>query len=138
MKKLSECLLLWTLGGTIYYTIEVVFRGFSHVSMFILGGFCMLFFGAQGILTEWDDPLWLQVLRCTVFVTAGEFLTGIIVNKWLRLDVWDYSGQPMQLFGQICMPFTILFSGLCAVGVIFAAYLLYWLYGEKKPVFHVL
>jgi uncharacterized membrane protein len=138
MKKLSEHLLLWTLGGTIYYMIEVVFRGFSHVSMFILGGFCMLFFGEQGLLTGWEDPLWMQVLRCTLFVTAGEFLTGIIVNKWLHLNVWDYSGQPMQLFGQICMPFTILFSGLCAVGIILAAYLLYWLYGEKKPAFRVL
>ena len=43
MKRISEYLFFWTLGGCIYYSIEMVFRGFSHWSMFVLGGFCMLF-----------------------------------------------------------------------------------------------
>ena len=119
MKKLSEYLFLWTLGGTLYYTFEMIFRGFSHWSMFLLGGFCLLFFGVQGMAVKWSDPLWMQVLRCTIFVTAGEFITGIIVNKWLGWAVWDYSDQPFQLFGQICLPFTIIFSGLCALGIFF-------------------
>ena len=123
MKKLSEYLFLWTLGGTLYYTFEMIFRGFSHWSMFLLGGFCLLFFGVQGMAVKWSDPLWMQVLRCTIFVTAGEFITGIIVNKWLGWAVWDYSDQPFQLFGQICLPFTIIFSGLCALGIFLSGYL---------------
>lgn len=138
MKKLSEYLVLWTLGGTLYYTIELVFRGFSHWSMFILGGFCFLFFALQGIWIRWADPLWRQVLRCTLFVASGEFITGMIVNKWFHWNVWDYSDQPLQLFGQICVPFLILFSGLCAIGIFLSAYLLHWFYGEEKPQFHVL
>lgn len=97
-----------------------------------------MFFAWQGQMTRWQDPLWLQVVRCTVFVLAGEFLTGIIVNKWFRLEVWDYSDQPMQLFGQICLPFAIIFSGLCAVGILLDGYLLHWLYGEEKPSYHIL
>ena len=138
MKKLSEYLFLWTLGGTIYYAFEVVFRGFSHWSMFVLGGACMVFFAQQGLWMGWKDPLWLQVLRCVLFVTAAEFITGIIVNKWLEWNVWDYSDQIFQLFGQICAPFIILFSGLCALGIFLTGYLLHWLYGEVKPEFHVL
>lgn len=138
MKKLSEYTFLWALGGTIYYTFEILFRGYSHWSMFLLGGVCMMFFAWQGQMTRWQDPLWLQVIRCTVFVLAGEFLTGIIVNKWFRLEVWDYSDQPMQLFGQICLPFAIIFSGLCAVGILLDGYLLHWLYGEEKPSYHIL
>ena len=138
MKKLSEYLFLWTLGGTLYYTFEMIFRGFSHWSMFLLGGYCLLFFGVQGMAVKWSDPLWMQVLRCTIFVTAGEFITGIIVNKWLGWAVWDYSDQPFQLFGQICLPFTIIFSGLCALGIFLSGYLLYWIYGEEKPKYHVL
>ena len=138
MKKVSEYLVLWTLGGTIYYTFEVIFRGFSHWSMFLLGGLCLVFFGQQGLWVKWEDPLWLQLVRCVLFVTAGEFIAGIIVNKWLHWNVWDYSDQPFQLFGQICAPFTILFSGLSVFGIFLAAYLLYWLYGETKPHFHVL
>ncbi len=138
MKRMSEYLFCWALGGVLYYAVELTFRGYSHWSMFLLGGFCFLFFAWQGMLDGWKTPLWRQVLRCTIFVTAGEFITGILANKWMGWNVWDYSDQPFQIFGQICLPFTILFSGLCAVGIILAAYLLYWMYGEEKPQFHVL
>jgi uncharacterized membrane protein len=73
-----------------------------------------------------------------VFVISGEFLTGILVNKWLQWEVWDYTDQPFQFMGQICLPFAIIFSGICVIGIFLAAYLLYWLYGEVKPSFHVL
>ena len=43
MKKLSEYLLLWALGGSFYYAFEVFFRGFSHWSMYVLGGCCLIF-----------------------------------------------------------------------------------------------
>lgn len=134
-KRLSEYLFIWTLGGSLYYTFELVFRGFSHWSMFILGGICMVFFTVQGQMLHWQDPLWRQILRGTIFITAMEFITGIIVNKWLHLQVWDYTDQPFQLFGQICLPFALIFSGLCALGILLSGYLLYWLYGEEKPNF---
>lgn len=137
-KKISESLFLWGLGGTIYYIIEMIFRGFSHWSMFVLGGICMMFFGKQGLWTRWEDPMWKQVIRCTLFITAGEFITGIFVNKWMKWDVWDYSDQPMNLFGQICVPFVILFSGLCVIGLFISGYALHWIYKEKNPHFHVL
>ena len=82
----------------------------------------------------YDDFL-RQVLRCSIFVTAMEFITGIIVNKWFALHVWDYSCMPFQLFGQICLPFVILFACLCAVGIYLSANILHLLYGEDKPQF---
>ena len=138
MKKLSEYLFLWAVGGCIYYGAELLFRGFSHWTMFVLGGICLVFFAVQGRLVHWEDPLWRQVLRCLLFVISMEFITGIILNKWLRLEIWDYSRLPFQLFGQICLPFAIIFSGFCAVGILLRGYLLYWLYGEEKPHYHVL
>lgn len=138
MRRTSEYMLLWTLGGTVYYGIEMVFRGYSHWSMFILGGCCLLFLALQGIWTDWKEPLWWQVINGTIFITAGEFITGLLVNKILHWNVWDYSDQPLQFWGQICVPFTILFSGLCVIGILLTGYLMHWLYGEKKPDFHVL
>lgn len=136
-EKISKYLFLGTLGGSIYYWIEIWFRGFSHWSMFFLGGICFLFFYMQGHLLGFEEPLWRQLLRCVIFVTAMEFLTGLLVNKWLQLEVWDYSELPFQLFGQICLPFTILFSGLCAVGIILSGYVAWGIYGEEKPQYHV-
>ena len=138
MKKFSEYLFLWALGGTLYYSIEIFFRGFSHWSMFVLGGICLVFFTVQGQMVHWEDPMWRQILRCIIFVTAMEFMTGIVVNKWLGLAVWDYSSLSFQLFGQICLPFAVLFSGLCALGILLGGNLLHWLYGEEKPHYHVL
>lgn len=138
MKKLSEYLFLWALGGTIYYSIELTFRGFSHWSMFLLGGLCMCFFEWQGRMIKWSDPMWVQVIRCTLFIVAGEFITGIIVNKWLGWAVWDYSDQPYQLFGQICLPFATLFSGLSVIGIMFSGNLMHWIYGEEKPKYHII
>ncbi len=138
MKKLSEYLFLWTLGGILYYSFEMLFRGFSHWSMFLLGGLCFLFFWLQGHWVNWSDPMWIQVIRCTIFITACEFTTGIIVNKWFQWAVWDYSDQPFQLFGQVCLPFAVIFSGLCAIGIPISGNLMHWLFHEEKPNYHVL
>ncbi len=138
MRRISKYIFFWALGGCIYYGFENLFRGFSHWSMFVLGGICFVFFTIQGEMLEWSDPLWLQILRCVIFVTAAEFITGIIVNKWFHLNVWDYSRLPFQVFGQICLPFMIIFSGLCAIGILLSGYLGYWLYKDEKPHFFVL
>ena len=124
-------------GGTLYYLIEYLYRGFSHWSMFLLGGLCFIYFELQGRETSWDEALWIQVVRCTIFVVACEFITGIIVNKWMNWAVWDYSDQPYQLFGQICLPFATLFSGLSVLGIWLSGNLLHWCFGEKKPNFHI-
>ena len=109
LKNVSEYLVLWAVGGCIYYGIEVLFRGFSHISMFMLGGLCMQFFTWQGRLTEWQDALPRQITRCTIFVVSMEFITGIIVNKWYHLAVWDYSDMPLQYGGRFAFPLRLFF-----------------------------
>ena len=73
-----------------------------------------------------------------IFVTAMEFNTGIIVNKYWGMNVWDYSNMPFQLFGQICLPFVIIFGGLCVIGIILSGYIAYWIFGEEKPHFYII
>ena len=45
--------------------------------------------------------------------------------------------MPFQILGQVCLPFTIIFAGLCAVGIVLSGYLAHWLYGEPRPWLHV-
>ena len=42
---LFKYLLIWEIGGIVYYCIEILFRGYSHVSMYMLGGFCLVLIG---------------------------------------------------------------------------------------------
>lgn len=138
MKKYYKFIFLWLLGGSIYYFFEILFRGFSHWSMFILGGLCLAFFYYQGRMMQWRESLAKQTLRCMIFVTGMEFITGIIVNKYWGMDVWDYSEMPFQLFGQICLPFALVFGGISVIGIILTGYIAYWFFGEEKPHFYII
>ena len=100
MKKISEYLFLWGIGGWIYYSLEIIFRGFSHWSMFVLGGICMMFFTYQGELVHWQDDFLRQVLRCSIFVTAIQLyaisviradLSAVYDIVCLSLCCWDLS-----------------------------------------------
>lgn len=66
-------------------------------------------------------------------VTCLEFITGVIVNIWLKLGVWDYSGLPLNILGQVCLPFYFAWVGLSVVAIVFDDYLRYWFFGEEKP-----
>ena len=138
MGRTGKYLCLIGIGGSLYYVFEQLFRGFSHWSMFLLGGICVLFIYLQGSKIGWDEPLWKQILRCDIFVVSMEFMTGIVVNCMWHMNVWDYTDMPFQILGQICLPFAIIFAGLCAVGIFLSSYLACYLFGEEKPVFHVL
>ena len=133
MKKLNVYLIVGIVGGGLYYLIEILYRGYSHWSMFLLGGIAFLYCGIQGRTVKWQDPLMNQLIRCGIFVTTAEFITGIIVNRWLGLEVWDYSDVPFNVLGQICPLFALLFMGLCIIGIPLSGYLMYWLTGELRP-----
>lgn len=138
MRKSGQYLIITSVGGAIYYGFELIFRGFSHWTMYLLGGICFLFMYIQGKITNWKESMARMISVCTIFVASMEFITGIIVNKYLKWNVWDYSDQPLNLFGQICLPFSIIFSGLSAFGIILSGYIGYWFFGEEKPDFHIL
>ena len=110
-KALSLCLKylsLFTVMGSIYYLIEIIWRGYSHVSMFILAGVCGICIGLINEILSMDTPIWLQAIIGSCIVTTGEFISGCILNLWLGLGIWDYSNMPFNLLGQICLPFSLL------------------------------
>lgn len=121
------------IGGSIYVFIELVWRGYSHISMFILGGVCFVIIGLINELFHWDLGLLWQSIIGAFVVTICEFVTGLIVNVWLRLGVWDYSGLPFNIMGQICLPFFFAWIALSIVAIILDDYIRYWFFGEEKP-----
>lgn len=104
------------IGGVIYYIIEVLFRGYSHWSMIILGGICFVLIG---LLDEWQNhpPMLRQMVQGAIIVTVLEFITGCIVNLWLGWDVWDYSNLPFNILGQVCLFFTLAWFFITPIAV---------------------
>lgn len=130
---LLKYLYLFYLGGHLYCLIEIAFRGKTHWTMFIVGGICFIYAGIQNERTSWDYPLWKQILRVETFVLTLEFISGCIVNLWLGWNVWNYDSMPLNLLGQICLPFALLFLPICAAAIILDDYLRWAIFNEEKP-----
>lgn len=120
-------------GGLLYILIETVWRGYSHWTMFVLGGMCFLALGLINEILPWGMPLWQQMLLGSVLITALEFATGCVVNLWLGWDVWDYSAMPGNILGQICPQYFLLWLPVSLAGIILDDWLHYWWWSEERP-----
>jgi uncharacterized membrane protein len=133
LKTFFKYLSLFIIGGTIYYSMETLFRGYSHYSMIILGGICFISCGLLNEFLNWNTPLILQGILGSVIITLLEFLTGVLVNIVLKLDVWDYSNMPLNIMGQVCLPFSLLWVIIAICAIILDDYIRYCFFDEEKP-----
>lgn len=91
---MTDFLLCFLLGGAGYVLIELLWRGRSHFSMFIAGGFAFALLHA--LFQRYALPLPVKCIAGALVITAIEFIAGYIVNLRMGLNVWDYSGRPVQ------------------------------------------
>lgn len=103
--------ILFYLGGMSYCGLELLWRGRTHGSMFLLGGGCFLLLGRLGCSTL---PLPLRAAVGGLVITAGELVTGLLVNR--QYHVWDYRGLPLNFQGQICLLYSLLWVLLSPIG----------------------
>lgn len=128
-------LVLWCIGGLLYVLCELVFRGRSHWTMFIVGGLCFWLIGLTNEVIPWEMPIWQQCIIGAIIITAVEFIAGCIINIGLGWQVWDYSGLPFNIMGQVCLPFAVLWVVVAAVGIVLDDYLRYWIFRQEKPLY---
>ncbi|MBQ8140846.1 MAG: hypothetical protein IJ038_04020 [Clostridia bacterium] len=103
---------LFLVGGLGYYGMEVIFRGYSHWSMALCGGICLCSIFHVNKRMK-NKNIGIRALAGAGIITTVELICGCIVNLMLGWRVWDYSHLPMNILGQICLPFTLLWFGLC-------------------------
>lgn len=107
MKKkiLIRIVILFISGGIGYYLMEVAFRGFSHWSMAICGGICLV--GIYFINKRFSRlHSALRAVLCAGLITTVEFFAGCILNLWLKWGIWDYSSLKFNFLGQISLLFS--------------------------------
>ena len=100
---------LFCSGGLAYVGIELLYRGYSHFSMFLAGGTCFLLLGKLS-RTRPRLPLLLRGVMGSLVITSVELLAGLLFNR--SYTVWDYRGTPLNFFGQVCLPFSVLWLPL--------------------------
>ena len=124
-------LFLW--GGFLYYIIELLWRGYSHPSMFAVGGLCLLLVGGLNNFLPWELGFVWQALSGSVIITLVEFCAGLVLNVWLNLGIWDYSQLPLNIMGQVSLYFILAWIPLAEFAVWLDDRLRWKLYGEQRP-----
>lgn len=134
MKTFITLCLLFIVGGTCGWVIELFFRRFVHkkwVNPGFLAGPCLPLYGTGVvflyIICSFDysfiaNEAWRAVFviaLITVVMTLVEYVTGLIFIVGLKVKLWDYSKRPGNIQGIICPLFTFFW------GVIGAAYCLF-------------
>jgi len=133
MKKIFKYAVLFIYGGVIYYFIELIYRGYSHPAMILVGGLCFICIGVLNENYTNQLPVIKQMAISSAVVTAIEFIAGIILNIWLKLNIWDYSNLRFNLLGQISIQTSIVWFFLALPSIYLDDYLRYWMFSKKSP-----
>ena len=137
MKYFLKYLVLLLIGGSIYCMIEVLVRGFSHWTMFLVGGICFILIGIINEITP-KMPLIRQMFLSAIIITVIEFISGCILNLCLVWNIWDYSDEFGNILGQICVKHSICWFLLSSIGIVLDDYIRYFLFGEEKPKYTII
>lgn len=109
--KLSQGLFAFLMGFFIYSLLEIVNRGYTHWTMSLTGGVVL------AIMYSVNSRRTMTLIKsCFIgafVITAIEFAVGIFDNIIMDWNVWDYSDMPLNVLGQICLPFSVLWFLLC-------------------------
>lgn len=135
-RELSRFLAVFITGGFLYCLSELIWRQWTHWSMFIAGGLCFYLIGrlnAREKRRGKDTPLLAQMLVSGVVITIVELVFGIILNRWFGLHIWDYSQSRYNFLGQICPGASVSWTLLSAIPIVIDDVIGWLFFGEPHP-----
>lgn len=84
---------------------------------FLNGPICPIYgFGVSAViyfLSPMSENLLFLYLASTVLVTVLEGLTGYLMDKIFHHKWWDYSNQPLNIGGYVCLIFSLVWGAAC-------------------------
>ena len=126
-RRHADRMMMFMTGALTYTVIELLWRGWSHWTMTLTGGLCaLLIHGANLRMGRASMPL--RCLAGGCIITAVEFAVGCVVNLALGWRVWDYSSMPLDLMGQICLPYSLCWLALSLPCVALSN----WMIGRRR------
>ncbi len=110
--------MIFFIGGICYGLLEVVYRGHTHPSMVVAGGICFTVIVLLDNMLRDRVNILLLALLGGIVITCVELVFGLIFNVWFKMGVWDYSSAPLNLYGQVCLPFSLLWVAVSLFAII--------------------
>ncbi|MBE6737681.1 MAG: hypothetical protein E7566_03365 [Ruminococcaceae bacterium] len=112
IKGIKKDMLLLGAGGILYAGIELLWRQRTHWTMVLTGGVCFL--SIYKLYRRYPKMSVPEKCVCgSAIITGIEFLVGCFVNLKMGWRVWDYSSMPLNLLGQVCLLYSVLWGLLC-------------------------
>ena len=110
---IAKILAIWFILGTFYFTLEGIWRipkgGYANIVMLPIGGLCGICVGSINQIPKfYNMKVIYQSIIGAVITTIIEFISGLFLNCYLQLGIWDYSNLPFNILGQVCLPFSLI------------------------------
>lgn len=117
----SELLFYITIYSFLGWCVEVVYHTVNYGEFsnrgFVGGPVCTIygvgFTGVTILLSPFRDNVFVLFPVSVLLATALEFITGWVLEKVFHEKWWDYSKQPFNLKGYICLRFSIIWGLAC-------------------------
>ena len=135
------------------WCVEVIYAAFAHKKFvnrgFLNGPVCPIYgVGAIGIVYimspfenliegKWFLNLILLFISSTILTSILELVVGWILERFFHQKWWDYTDDPMNFKGYVCVPFSLIWGGFCValVKLIFPALL--WIIAKIPLNWHI-
>ena len=106
MSNIQAYLIMFFTGGFLYCAIEILARGYSHISMLIAGGTCFLLVGAIQSILGHSASILSQMFFCSIMITSVELLFGMVVNTNVLagmelVEQYNFQGQICLLYSNL-------------------------------------
>jgi uncharacterized membrane protein len=132
--KVYKDLILIFVMGALYMVLEGLWRGWTNISMLFVGGLCAFLIGRLNEYKAfYNRKMYDQCLIGTIITLFIELISGLILNVWLGFYIWDYSDAWGNVYGQICLPYALLWFILMPLAIYVDDYLRYKIFEEEKP-----
>ncbi|MFP4365000.1 MAG: putative ABC transporter permease [Spirochaetia bacterium] len=118
MDKVFDVFLLYVICSFLGWIVESIYRsfdegrlvnsGFLHGPFISIYGFGALLALGMDLLLTWSGlPFAVTAAIITACAVALEYISGWVLEKFFNMRLWDYSDQPFNLHGRICLQFSL-------------------------------
>lgn len=121
MYSFQQICIFFMVYAVIGWCVEVIYATTKHGTFvnrgFLNGPLCPIYgVGALIvilILTPISSNILILYAGSVLLASALEFLTGFVLEKIFNRKWWDYSHEPFNLMGYICLRFSLLWGAAC-------------------------
>lgn len=138
-RKLIPLLIIFITSGLTYVMLEILWRGYSHWTMFVCAGVCgLVMAGINDNLLSFDTDFRIQVVVSALLCTAAELIFGLIFNS--DFTIWDYRnmvGTIHCLNDQINIFFILIWGAISVFGLPFLDWMQWKLGLGPRPYYRI-